>query len=370
MTVRGRLSHRLLRAVGNRAKPEHSGLRMTVNRKPAGWTVIVRKGLALATVFALALLACRPAVEAQQVGEVRRVGFLYFGSRQTGLGPDRYAAFLDGMRALGYIEGKTVIIEARFAESRPERVPDLAEDLLRLKVDVIVATGSPVYRVLQRIPAVPPVIITVTNDPVLEGLAASLARPGGKFTGLTDTAADLTLKQLELLKSVLPKLSRVGVLLNPTNGSHPRQATQLILTGQKIGVQVSLGEAGAIAHIEPAFASLARERVDAVVLFGDTFFSQQLRQIARGALEHRLPSVYITQEYAEGGGFVSYGAPILENFRRAASFVDKVLKGANPSDLPFEQPTRYVLAINMKTARALGLTIPQSVLSRADLVVQ
>jgi putative ABC transport system substrate-binding protein len=199
------------------------------------------------------------------------------------------------MRALGYIEGKTVIVEARFAESKLEPLRGLAEDLLRLKVDVIVATGSPVYRVLQRMTAVPPVVITVTNDPVLEGLAASLARPGGNFTGLTDTAADLTLKQLELLKSILPKLSRVGVLLNPTNVSHPRQATQLILAGQQIGVQVALGEAGSVAHIEPAFASLARERVEAVVLFGDTFFSQQLQQIAGGALKHRLPSVYITR---------------------------------------------------------------------------
>jgi putative ABC transport system substrate-binding protein len=330
----------------------------------------MRRGLTLAVALALALLACRPAVEAQQLGKVGRVGFLYFGSRQTGLGPDRYAAFLDGMRALGYIEGKTVIVEARFAESKPERLSSLAEELLRLKVDVIVATGSPVYRVLQRMTGVPPVVITVTNDPVLEGLAASLARPGGNFTGLTDTAADLTLKQLELLKSILPKLSRVGVLSNPTNTSHPRQAKQLILTSQTIGVQIALGEASSVAQIEPAFASLARERVDAVVLFGDTFFSQQLQQIAGGALKHRLPSVYITQEYAEAGGLMSYGAPILENFRRAATFVDKILKGAKPTDLPFEQPTRYVLAINTKTARALGLAIPQSVLSRADRVVQ
>lgn len=330
----------------------------------------MRKGLTLALALALALLAGRPAVEAQQVGKVERVGFLYFGSRQTGLGPDGHAAFLDGMRALGYIEGQTVVVETRFAESKPERLPGLVEDLLRLEVDAIVATGSPVYRVLQRMAAAPPVVITVTNDPVLEGLAASLARPGGNFTGLTDTAADLTLKQLELLKSILPRLSRVGVLLNPTNPSHPRQATQLILAGQKIGVQVTLAEASSVAHIEAAFAPVARERVDAVVLFGDTFFSQQFQQIADGALKHRLPSVYITQEYAEAGGLVSYGAPILENVRRAATFVDKTLTGANSTDLPFGQPTGYVLAMNMRTARALGLAIPQSVLSRADRVVQ
>ncbi len=226
------------------------------------------------------------------------------------------------------------------------------------------------YRVLQRTATIPPIVVTVTADPVLEGLAATVARPGGNFTGLTDTAADLSLKQIELLKGILPRLSRVGVLLNPDNVSHPAQVTRLVLAGQKLGVQVVLAEAGAVAQIEAGFASLARERAHAVILFGDTFFAQQLREIARGALKHRLPSVFILREYAEAGGLMSYGAPIIENFRRAASYVDKILKGAKPGELPFEQPTKYVLAINMKTARTLGLAVPQAVLLRADYVVQ
>ncbi len=324
---------------------------------------------ALGVTLALVLVACLSAVEAQQPGTVARVGFLYFGSRQTGPVGDRYAAFLEGMRELGYVEGKNLVVEARFAESRPERLPDLVQELLRLKVDTIVATGSPVYRALQRVTTTLPVVVTVTADPVLAGVAASVARPGGNFTGLSDTAADLSPKQLELLKGILPTLSRVGVLLNPDNVSHPGQVTQLVLAAQKIGVQVVRAEASTVAQIEPGFALLARQRAHAVILFGDTFFSQQLHTLARAALKQGLPSTYITREYVEAGGLMSYGANIIDNFRRAATYVDKILKGANPAQLPFEQPTRYALVINRKTARALGVVIPPSVLMRTDGVV-
>ena len=323
-----------------------------------------------AAILALTVLAAWAAAEAQQPVKMARIGFLYFGSREPGPGAARYAAFLEGLRELGYVEGKDLIVEPRFAESKPERLPPLVEELLRLKVDAIVATGSPVYRVLQRTTTTLPVVVTVTADPVLEGLAASVARPGGNFTGLTDTAADLSLKQLELLKGILPRLSRVGVLLNPDNMSHPAQLTRLVLAGQKMGVQVVLAEAGTVAQIEPGFALLARERAHAVVLFGDTFFAQQVREIANVALKHRLPSVFILQDYADAGGLMSFGAPIIDNFRRAATYVDKIVKGAAPAQLPFEQPTRYSLVINAKTAKALGLTIPPSVLGRADRVVE
>jgi ABC-type uncharacterized transport system substrate-binding protein len=316
------------------------------------------------------LLAAPLGAKAQPAGKVGRVGFLYFGSRETGAGAGRYAAFLEGLREFGYIEGKTILVEARFAESRAERIPGFVADLLRLKVDVIVAAGSPAYSVLRRTAAAPPVVVTVTNDPVLEGLAASLARPGGNFTGLADTAGDLTLKQLELLRAVLPKLSRVGVLTNPTNTSHVRQTRQLTPMAQAFGVHLVFREAQMAAQIEPAFASLARERAEAAVFFGDTFFSEQLREIAGSALKHRLASIYIVREYPDAGGLMSYGAPLIDNFRRAAAFVDKILKGASPAELPFEQPSRYVLAINLKTAKALGLTIPPSLLARADQVIE
>ena len=318
----------------------------------------------------LAAYAAPRSLEAQPPVKVARVGFLYFGSRQSGPGGERYAAFLDGMRELGYVQGANLIVEARFADSKPERLPDLVKELLRSKVDTIVATGSPVYRVLQRMTPTLPIVVTVTADPVLAGVAASVARPGGNFTGLSDTAADLSLKQFELLKEILPILSRVGVLMNPDNVAHPAQVTRLMLAGQKIGVQVVLAEAGATAQIDPGLMSLARQHAHAVILFGDTFFSQQLRSVARGALKHRLPSTYNIREYAEEGGLMSFGANIVDNFRRAATYVDKILKGADPAQLPFEQPTKYSLAINLKTAKALGLTIPPSLLLRADQVIE
>ena len=307
---------------------------------------------------------------AQQEGKVWRVGFFYFGSRQSSLDSGRYHAFLLAMRDLGYVEGKNLQIETRFGESKIERLQDLAAELTRAKVDVIVATGGPVYGVLRQTTTTIPIVITVVADPVLAGVATSLARPGGNFTGLSDNGAELMPKQLELLMSVIPRLSRVGVLLNPDNDAHPVQAKQLTSLVQKLKVQVVSAKAATVADIEPGFASLARERADAVMLFGDTFFVQQFQDLAQAALRHRMPSIYLIHQYAQAGGLMSYGADLLDNFRRAASYVDRILKGAKPSDLPFEQPVRYSLVINLKTAKALGLTIPQSVLLRADEVIR
>ena len=307
---------------------------------------------------------------AQQEGKVWRVGFFYFGSRQSSLDSGRYHAFLMAMRDLGYVEGKNLQIETRFGESKIERLQDLAAELTRAKVDVIVATGGPVYGVLRQTTATIPIVITVVADPVLAGVATSLARPGGNFTGLSDNGAELMPKQLEFLMSVIPRLSRVGVLLNPDNDAHPVQVKQLRSLVQKLKVQVVSAKAATVADIEPGFASLARERADAVMLFGDTFFVQQFQDLAQAALRHRMPSIYLIHQYAQAGGLMSYGSDLLDNFRRAASYVDRILKGAKPSDLPFEQPVRYSFAINLKTAKALGLTIPQSVLLRADEVIR
>jgi putative ABC transport system substrate-binding protein len=307
---------------------------------------------------------------AQQQGKVWRIGFFYFGSRQSALDTGRYNAFVLGMRELGYVEGKNLIIEARFGDGKVEQLPRLAAELLQSKVNVIVATGSPVYSALRNATTAIPIVVTVTFDPVVEGLAASLARPGGNFTGLSSMAADLGPKDLELLMAAVPQLSRVGVLMNPGNVAHPAQITRLMLAAQKVGVQVVVAEAGAVAEIEPGFAALARERANAVIMFGDTFFVQQFQQIAQAALKHRVASIYLIHEYAKAGGLMSYGADTVDNFRRAATYVDQILKGAKPGELPFEQPTRYSLAINLKTAKALGLPIPQSLLLRADEVIQ
>lgn len=309
------------------------------------------------------------AAYAQQPGRTPRIGFLYFGSRQSAMEAGRYNAFVNGMRDLGYTEGKNLMIEARFADGKPDRVSALAADLVKLNPDVIVATGSPMYRALQLVTNTIPIVLTVGVDPVASGYAASMAKPGRNFTGLTDTAADLNPKLLELAMTVVPKLTRVGVLIHPDNESHPQQLAKLMLTAQKVGVQIVLAEASALPAIEAAFGMFARERVRAVIIFSDTFFAQQPRQIADEAAKLRVATLSGITRFAEAGNLITYGAELLDNFRRAATYVDKILKGAKPGDLPFEQPTRYYLTLNLKTARALGLTIPQSLLISADKVI-
>jgi putative ABC transport system substrate-binding protein len=307
---------------------------------------------------------------AQPQSKVARIGFLYFGSRQSSLDTGRYNAFVQGMRELGYVESTNVIIEARFADGKPERLPALAAELVRLKVDVIVATGTPVYRALQHATTTIPVVSTVMGDPVGEGFAASMARPGGNITGLSVSAVDLGPKLLELLKAAVPKLSRVAVLVQPENPGHPLRLKRIMSAAQKVGIQVVLAEAGTVQEIEREFAMMTKERANAAIILSDPFFLQESRPIAAQALKHRLPSISGNQEYSEAGGLMSYGANQVDNFRRAATYVDKILKGAKPGELPIEQPTRYYLVINRKTAMTLGLTIPQALLRKADEVLQ
>ena len=307
---------------------------------------------------------------AQQQSKVARVGFLYFGSRQSSLDTGRYNAFVQGMRELGYVEGTNFIIEARFADGKNERLPALAAELVRLKVDVIVATGTPVYRALQHATTTIPVVLTVTSDPVGDGFAASMARPGGNMTGLSISAADLGPKLLELLKAAVPKLSRVAVLLQPENPAHPPRLKRIMSAAQKVGIQLVLAEAGTVQDIEREFAMMTKERANAVIILPDPFLLEESRLVAAQALKHRLPSASALRDYCEAGGLMSYGPNAVDNFRRAATYVDKILKGAKPGELPFEQPTRYYLVINRKTATALGLTIPQAQLRQADEVIQ
>ncbi len=306
-------------------------------------------------------------LHAQQAGKVARIGFLYFGARSSDGG--RYNAFMQGMRDQGLVEGRDFTIEARFADGKAERAPALAADLVRLKADVIVATGTAVYRALQREAAGIPIVITVTADPVANGYAATVARPGGNITGLSDTAANIGPKYLELLAGVAPKASRIGILLHPDNVSHPAQLKSLLLAAQLSDIQIRVSEAGTAPDIEREIAQLAQKRINAFVILNDTFYFQQLPQIAALAAKHRLPSIYGTSDYPQAGGLMSYGADLTENFRRAATFVDKILKGTKPGDLPFEQPTRYYLVINKKTAKTLGVTIPNDMLLRADKVI-
>jgi len=307
---------------------------------------------------------------AQPASKGARIGFLYYGSRQTALDTGRYNAFIHGMGELGYTEGKNFTLEARFADGKAERPPALAAELVRLKVDVIVATGTPVYRALQHATTTIPVVITLTFDPVGDGFAASMARPGGNITGLSISAADLGPKLYELLKAAVPKLFRVAVLMNPANPAHPSRVIGIMSAAQKVGSQVVLAEASTVQEVEREFAMMTKERAKAAIILADGFFLQESRSIATQALKHRLPSISQLRELVEAGSLMSYGPNSLDNFRRAATYVDKILKGAIPGDLPFEQPTRYHLVINRKTAMSLGLTIPEALLRQADAVIQ
>ena len=316
------------------------------------------------------LLTLSRSLPVQAQAKVARVGFLYFASRQSAIEAGRYQAFVQGMRELGYVEGTNLVIEARFADGSPEHIPAFAAELVRAHVAVIVATGTSVTRVLQYATPGVPVVTTVVNDPVGDGFAASMAHPGGNITGFTISAADLNSKLIELLKAIVPKASRVGVLLHPENVAHPPQLKHLILAGQKVGIQVVVGEAGTVAEVEREFSMMTRERVQAAIVLPDSFFVQTARALADQALRHRLPSISINQGFAEAGGLMRYGANLNDNFRRAAAYVDKILRGAKPAEMPFEQPTRYSLVINLRTARALGLTLPPALLHQAEEVIQ
>ena len=302
--------------------------------------------------------------------KVTRVGFLYFASRQSALEAGRYQAFVQGMRELGYVEGTNLVIEARFADGSTERILALAAELVRSNVAVIVSTGTVVTRVLQYATPGIAVVTTVTNDPIGDGFAASMAHPGGHITGLTFSAADLGPKMLELLKATVPKATRIAVLVAPENQSHPPQLKRIMLAAQRVGIHVTLAEAGTAPEIEHEFTMMAREHVHAAIVLADGFFVQEGRAIADQALKHRLTAVSNNQGFAEAGGLMRYGANLVDNFRRAATYVDKILRGAKPGDLPFEQPTRYSLVINLKTAKALGLTIPPAVLRQAEEIIQ
>src|SRR6266436_9618559 len=300
------------------------------------------------------LLAAPLVAEAQQAAKVPRIGFLSPLSPTDN--PDLLEAFRQGMRELGYADGQTIAIEYRFAERQPERLPALAAELVRLKVDVIVTGGPPAPEAVKQATSTIPIVFALAGDPVTEGLVASLARPGGNITGLTNIAAELVGKQLELLKEVAPKVSRVAVLQNPSNHTHPFVLQQAEGAARALGLQLHILEAGSPAEIDAAFAAMRSQRAGGILVLRDPLFLTQRTQIAALAAKSRLPVVYGFREEAEAGGLMAYGANVPLMYRRAATYVDKILKGAKPGDLPVEQPTKFELVINLKTAKALGLT--------------
>lgn len=306
---------------------------------------------------------------AQQQGKVWRVGFLA-ARRPVSLDSDYFGAFPRGMSDLGYVEGKNLVIEWHSAEGKYERLPELAAKLVQLKVDVIVAAGPPAISAAQKVTATVPIVMANASDPVGSGFVKSLARPGGNVTGLSDLSDEIRPKHLEQLLSMVPTLTRVAVLVNLDNPSHAVTLKNIQVAAQKAGVKILPAEARTPEEIERAFSMMARQNAGAIIVPGDGRFTPQLRQIAALAIKNRLPSISARREYVEAGGLMSYGQNLADNYRRAATYVDKIFKGAKPADLPVEQPTRFELVINGKTAKALGLTIPQSLLISADKVIE
>ena len=307
---------------------------------------------------------------AQQRPKVWRIGHLEFGSRQMSLDTGRQGAFLQGMRELGYAEGKHFVFEARYADGNADRLDGFAAELVRLKADIILPIGTPASHAAQRATPTIPIVVVATADPVRDGFAESLARPGGNITGLSSGSGEIVQKWVELLITMIPKLSRVAVLLNPANSAHSHMQLSVQTALRQTGRQVLPMSARSPDDIERGFAGMARERADAVIVLPDSAFSARLKQIAGLTLKHRLPSIGQGSTYADAGMLLAYGFEINDSLRRAAAFVDKIIKGAKPGELPFEQPTRYYLAINRKTANVLGIKIPNEILLRADKVIE
>jgi len=308
------------------------------------------------------------AARAQQAGKVWRIGVLSGASRETAF--TNYEGFLQGMRELGYVEGRDFVMEYRFAEGQYERFPDFAAELVRLNVDVILIGATSAIRMLQRATTTIPIVLAYSTDPVGNGFVASLSRPGGNITGLSSSSDDTSPKQLELVATVVPNVSRIGLLGNPASPTYTDVRKGAENAAQKVGLTLVSVEARNPQEIEAAFASFVSERVQAFISAGDALFFAQRRQIAELALKSRLPSMFSQREYAAAGGLMSYGENLSEFFRRAASFVDKIFKGAKPGDLPMEQPTRFNLVINRKTADALGVAIPPQLYIFADEVIE
>ncbi len=310
------------------------------------------------------------AVRAQQAAKVPRIGYLA-GDRAAS--PHLIEAFRQGLRDLGYVEGSNVLIEYRDAEGKFERLPALAAELVALKVDVIVAGGTPLILAAKQATRTLPIVFAAASDPVTDGLVTSLARPGGNVTGLSNIAPDLVGKRLELLKQAVPGVNRVAILWQP--GGTGERTEQDMRKGAEaaaraLGVRLQFLEARGPADFDRAFSDMTRERAGALTSLGGSMFFSERRRLVDLAAKNRLPALYQQREFVDAGGLMAYGANLADNFRRAATYVDKILKGTKPGDLPIEQPTKFELVINTKTAKALGLTIPPSLLQRADHVIQ
>jgi putative ABC transport system substrate-binding protein len=311
----------------------------------------------------------RSAWAQQQTGRVYRVGYLAIGSREQTL--HLIKAFEEGLRRLGYRSGENVVVAYRFADGEMERLPALAADLVRLGVDIIFSGNNDATVAAMKATTTIPIVMANGADPVSAGLVASLARPGGNVTGFSSEPGDeIYGKRLELLKETLPNLSRVGILWNPDNAPNQSRLTSIREATQALGLTLVPAEARTLDALEQAFAAMVRERAQVLLVLSDGVLFNSRGHIAGMAVRNRLPAISAVREYAEAGIFLSYGIDLPDQFRRSAVFVDRILKGAKPADLPVEQPTKFELVVNLKTAKALGLDVPPSMLARADEVIE
>jgi putative ABC transport system substrate-binding protein len=311
------------------------------------------------------LLASIHLAEAQQPEKIPRIGILFIGSRNQ----PHLAAFKQGLRERGYIEGKDIVLEYRYAEGRYDRLPELASDLARMKVDVIVTTSSISARAARKVTNTIPIVMT-TGNPIEQGLAASLAKPGGNVTGLTVMLAEMSGKRVEILKETVPKMRRVAVVWAPSQSEAAWGFKETQEAVQAFSLKLQSVEIQRAEDMERVFAEAAKARPNALIVILSPFVTLHSKRIVELARKHNLPGMYPTRQFVEEGGLMAYGPLISDLYHRAATYVDKILKGAKPADLPVEQPTKFDLVINLKTAKQIGLTIPPNVLARADKVIK
>jgi putative tryptophan/tyrosine transport system substrate-binding protein len=327
----------------------------------------MRKNVMRLTLCAMLYALCTIA-EAQQPKKIPQIGYLSVLSPSSD--STRIEAFRQGLRQAGYTDGKNIAIESRYAEGNLSRLPDLAAELVRLKVDVIVVGGSTATRAAKNITKEIPIVMAHGSDPVELGFVTSLARPGGNITGLTHLAPELGGKRLELLKEIIPRLSLVAVLTDPGTGGHGPQIKELEVAAPLLGLQLQPVEVRGFNELERAFSTMTTGRIGAFIVLQQPTLDRLRAKIVDLAAKNRLPAMYPNSEYVEIGGLMSYAADIIAMFRRAAIYVDKILKGTKPADLPVEQPIKFEFIINLKAAKQIGLTIPPNVLARADKVIR
>jgi putative tryptophan/tyrosine transport system substrate-binding protein len=329
---------------------------------------VTRRTLGLLVTLTLAMLVAPPTAAAQPPATIPRIGYLA-GSSLAALAA-RLEAFRQGLRDLGYVEGDTIVIEWRSAEGHFERLPALAAELVRLKVDLLVSPGPTVTRVLKEATTTIPIVMAQDTDPVRSGFVASLARPGGNITGLATLSPEVGGKHLELLKELVPHLTRVAVMGNSTNPGNAEAFSETERAAGAFGVHLHYLDVRDPKEIEMAFRAATKARADALLVLGNPVLNAHRTHVVALAAKSRLPATYTRPEFVDAGGLMTYGTSYNDLYRRAATYVDKILKGAKPADLPVEQPTQFELVINLKTAQALGLTIPPSLLFQADKVIR